>query len=131
MQFDLLREVRTPPLDKSTRLAAPQLVAADAPALTIVTTDLVGRPDLVIVSAHFAALQESTAPAGVPCHLDFQADNWFLDQAGDLCLIDFEPSRIDIPVVILSFRVSRSCDLRHRDGVHDRSRPWRSNTSRR
>jgi hypothetical protein len=50
--------------------------------------------------------------------VSIQADNWFLDQAGDLYLIDFEHSRIDLPVVILRFRVSRGCDLRHRDGVH-------------
>jgi hypothetical protein len=63
--------------------------------------------DLAIVTAHLAVLQEAAIPAGVPCHLDFQARNWLLDRADDLYLIDFEHSRIDIPLrdlVRLRFR---------------------------
>jgi hypothetical protein len=150
--------------------AAPELVAADTPVLTIITRALASQPhpgaltapahhragtllrrfhdaepprhlpayrnwlqdrsahwlhrarpflaasDLAIVAAHLAALQETAIPAGIPCHLDFQARNWLLDQAGDIYLIDFEHSRIDIPLrdlVRLHFRAwSARPDLR-------------------
>jgi hypothetical protein len=65
-------------------------------------------PDRVVAAAHLAALQEAAVPAGVPCHLDFQARNWLLDQAGGLYLIDFEHARTDIwlrDLVRLHFRV--------------------------
>ena len=148
----------TPALGSS----APQLVAADAQALTIVTTALNGRPypglltttahhragtilrrfhdaeaprplpgyrdwlrdraaywtgrarpfinaaDLGNASAHLAALQQATAPDGVPCHLDFQPRNWLLGPAADLYLVDFEHARADIALrdlVRLRFRV--------------------------
>jgi Ser/Thr protein kinase RdoA (MazF antagonist) len=64
--------------------------------------------DLDMAADHLAALQEAPVTAGVPCHLDFQARNWLLGQAGDISLIDFEHSRIDFPLrdlVRLSFRV--------------------------
>ena len=148
----------TPALGSS----APQLVAADAQALTIVTTALNGRPypgsltaaahhhagailrrfhdaepprtlpgyrdwlqdraaywtgrarpfinaaDLGNASAHLAALQQATAPDGVPCHLDFQPRNCLLGPAADLYLVDFEHARTDIALrdlVRLRFRV--------------------------
>jgi Phosphotransferase enzyme family len=109
----------TPALGSS----APQLVAADAQALTIVTTALGGHPhpgpltsrarpfidaaDLGNASAHLAALQQATDPDGVPCHLDFQPRNWLLGPGADLYLVDFEHARTDLPLrdlVCLRFR---------------------------
>lgn len=64
-------------------------------------------PALAAVTAHLAALQETAAPAAVPCHLDFQDRNWLHNQAGNLYLIDFEHARTDHPLrdlVRLRFR---------------------------
>jgi Ser/Thr protein kinase RdoA (MazF antagonist) len=59
------------------------------------------------LASHLAALSEGPMLSGSPCHLDFQPRNWLVSQAGEVFLIDFEHSRIDLTVrdfVRLRFR---------------------------
>ena len=67
----------------------------------------ISTADLGNASAHLAALQQATAPDGVPCHLDFQPRNWLLGPDTDIYLVDFEHARTDLPLrdlVRLRFR---------------------------
>jgi Ser/Thr protein kinase RdoA (MazF antagonist) len=61
-----------------------------------------------VVAGHLAALCEGPVLRGSPCHLDFQPRNWLVSQSGNVSLIDYEHSRIDLTVrdfVRLRFRV--------------------------
>src|SRR5450631_3966230 len=69
---------------------------------------LLSGADAGVVTSHLAALCEGPVPRGSPCHLDFQPRNWLVNQAGDVSLIDFEHSRIDLTArdfVRLRFRI--------------------------
>lgn len=60
------------------------------------------------VASHLAALGRGPVLRGSPCHLDFQPRNWLVSQSGDVSLIDFEHSRIDLTArdfVRLRFRI--------------------------
>jgi hypothetical protein len=69
---------------------------------------LLSDADAGVVASHLAALCEGPILRGGPCHLDFQPRNWLVSQSGDVSLIDFEHSRIDLTArdfVRLRFRV--------------------------
>lgn len=69
---------------------------------------LLSDADAGVVASHLAALCEGPLLRGSPCHLDFQPRNWLISQSGDVSLIDFEHSRIDLTArdfVRLRFRV--------------------------
>ena len=69
---------------------------------------LLSDADAGAVASHLAALGEAPVLRGGPCHLDFQPRNWLVSQSGDVSLIDFEHSRIDLSArdfVRLRFRV--------------------------
>jgi Ser/Thr protein kinase RdoA (MazF antagonist) len=78
---------------------------------------LLSGADAGVVTSHLAALCEGPVPRGSPCHLDFQPRNWLVNQAGDVSLIDFEHSRIDLTArdfVRLRFRIwAARPDLQH------------------
>lgn len=69
---------------------------------------LLSDADMGIVAGHLAMLGEGPLLRGSPCHLDFQPRNWLVSQSGDVYVIDFEHSRIDLTArefVRLRFRV--------------------------
>jgi Ser/Thr protein kinase RdoA (MazF antagonist) len=69
---------------------------------------LLTESDSAVIAGHLAALENSAIPLGNPCHLDFQPRNWLISDSGHVSLIDFEHSRVDLPVrdlVRLRFRV--------------------------
>lgn len=69
---------------------------------------LLSDADMSVVAGHLALLSEGPILRGSPCHLDFQPRNWLVSQAGDVSVIDFEHSRIDLTArdfVRLRFRV--------------------------
>jgi Ser/Thr protein kinase RdoA (MazF antagonist) len=69
---------------------------------------LLSDADTGVVASHLAALCDGPVLRGSPCHLDFQPRNWLVSQSGDVSLIDFEHSRIDLTArdfVRLRFRV--------------------------
>jgi Ser/Thr protein kinase RdoA (MazF antagonist) len=75
---------------------------------TSLARTLLSNADAGIVASHLAALFEGPILSGSPCHLDFQPRNWLVSQSGDVSLVDFEHSRIDLTArdfVRLRFRV--------------------------
>jgi|HubBroStandDraft_2_1064218.scaffolds.fasta_scaffold12006_2 hypothetical protein len=72
---------------------------------------LLSGAEVGVVVSHLAALCEGPVLRGSPCHLDFQPRNWLVGQSGNVSLIDYEHSRIDLNVrdfVRLRFRVWRA-----------------------
>jgi hypothetical protein len=69
---------------------------------------LLSNADAGVVASHLAALCDGPILRGSPCHLDFQPRNWLVSQSGNVSLIDYEHSRIDLTArdfVRLRFRV--------------------------
>lgn len=68
---------------------------------------LLSAADGKVIESHLEALSRAEIPDGGPCHLDFQPRNWLISDSGEVCLLDFEHARTDLPardLVRLRFR---------------------------